>query len=131
MCRDNKGMTLIEVMIALILLAITSLALIQSVLLATNINIINSLRDEAVSVTEQRLNELRSLPFTAGDMLVTSPSVTEASISRHVRSVTCNFTVNKTITQVDVNTRQVTLIVTWPYKGKQYQHGVSTVVRAQ
>ena len=63
--HDKRGMTLIEVMIAVFLLTIVSLALVQSALLVMNTNVINELRDEAVSVTEQRMNQIRNTPFAA------------------------------------------------------------------
>ncbi len=130
--RNERGMTLIEILISLTLLAIVSLALVQSALVAMNANVANELRDEAVSVAEQRINELRNTPFTASDMLVTSPSVTEAPpVMRSVRAVARPYTVNRMISQIDPNNRQVTLTITWPYKGVTYQHSVSTVLRGQ
>ncbi len=130
MFHDNRGMTLIEVMIALMLLAITSLALIQSALVAMNINVTNELRDEAVSVAEQRMNELRNTPFTAADMLVTPPTGVDENITRSIRSnPTFSFTINRMISQVNTDNRQVSLTVIWNYKDRQYRHGVSTVMR--
>ncbi len=130
MCRDNKGMTLIEVMIALMLFMITFMALIQTVVVATNTNVINELRDDAVNVAEQRMNELRNTPFTAPDMQV-GGVVTEPTITRNVRAVTCAFQPYRTVTQVNDNTRQVNLRITWSYRGMNYEHNVSTVMREQ
>jgi prepilin-type N-terminal cleavage/methylation domain-containing protein len=133
--RDERGMTLIEILVSLMLLAIVSLALIQSTLVAVNANVVNELRDEAVSVAEQRINELRNTPFTAADMQVTfplgPPGVTEAPVSRKVRGADRSFTINRMVSQVDPNNRQVTLTVTWSYKSVNYQHGVSTVLGVQ
>ena len=84
--RDERGMTLIEILISLTLLSIVSLALIQSSLVAININVRNELRDEAVSVAEQRMNELRNTLFSAPDMQVNYPGgATEAAVTRKVR----------------------------------------------
>ena len=46
--RDNRGMTLIEVLIAFVLVTITAAALMKTTLLAMNTNVINEMRDEAV-----------------------------------------------------------------------------------
>ena len=123
---DKKGMTLIEVLIALLLLAVTSLAMIQSALVAMNANITNELRDEAVSVAEQRLNELRNTPFANLDTLPP-----ETVITRNIRATVRSFTPTRTIVTVNDFCKQITLTVSLDYKGSTYQHGVSTVVRSQ
>ena len=125
-CRDNRGMTLIEILISLTLLAIVSLALIQSSLLAINTNVKNEMRDEAVSVAEQRLNELRNTPFASLDTL---PA--EAAITRNIRSVSCTYTPTRVITPISSVTKQITLTIEWKYKGVSYTHSTSTVVRSQ
>ncbi len=132
MFHDKRGMTLIEVLMALTLLAITSLALVQASLVAINNNVVNELRDEAVSVAEQRMNELRNTPFTAADMLVTAPTGSDETVTRDIRAFSqFPFTVNRVIQQINTNTdiRQVTLKVTWSYRNVNYEHGVSTVMR--
>lgn len=134
--RDERGMTLIEIMISMMLLAIVSMALIQSTLVAMNANVVNELRDEAVSQAERRMNELRNMPFLAADMQVTDPSlplgVAELpAVTRKIRAANRSFTINRRISQIDPNNRQVTLTVTWIDKGVNYQHVVSTVLRLQ
>ncbi len=59
---NKRGMTLIEVMIALMILMVVSMALLQTALLGMKENLRNAIRDEAVNVAEQRMNELRSTP---------------------------------------------------------------------
>ena len=127
-CRDNRGMTLIEVLISLMLLAIVSLALIQSALLAINTNVKNEMRDEAVSVAEQRLNELKNTPFASLDLLPP-----ETAITRKIRSVSCTYVPTRLITNIDTaaTTKQITVYVNWTYKGVPYQHSTSTVMRSK
>jgi prepilin-type N-terminal cleavage/methylation domain-containing protein len=132
-CHDNRGMTLIEILISLTLVSIVSVALIQSALVAMNVNVVNELRDEAVSVAEQRMNELRNTPFPIPNetnaLTVTFPgSVTEAPVTRNFRAFACQYTIIRTVSQIDPNNRQVTLKVTWSYKRVQYEHSVSTVL---
>lgn len=133
MKRDNRGMTLIEILIALTILTIVSVALLQSALLAMSTNVQNELRDEAVRVVEQRMNELRNRPFTASDMLATSPSfITEPAVTRNIRAVARSYTIKREISDIvynNITSKQVTLTVTWSYKNQQYQHSVSTVLR--
>jgi prepilin-type N-terminal cleavage/methylation domain-containing protein len=130
--RAERGMTLIEILISLTLLSIVSLALIQAALVAINVNVRNELRDEAVSVAEKRLNELRNTPFSDPAMQVNSPGgATDSTVTRNIRSAAILFTIKRVITQVttDNHNRQVTLTVTWSYKGVTApSHTVSTVL---
>ncbi len=130
--RDERGMTLIEVLMALMLLAIVSLALIQSSLVAMKTNVINELRDEGVRVAEERMNKLRITPFNdpSHDMDVTYPGSVTDSVTRRIRAVDRQYTISKIVSKVDDNNRQVTLKVTWSYGTMNYQHVVSTIVRA-
>jgi type II secretory pathway pseudopilin PulG len=142
--RDNRGMTLIEILISFVLVAVTSLALIQSSLVAMKTNFINELRNEAVKVAEQRMNELRNTPFPLSpDPLnpltaTTPPGATDAVVTRNIRGTSCDFTPLRTVTDVDVdpvtgqvNLKQIYLTIQWKYKNVNYEHSVSTVVRRQ
>ena len=60
---NKKGVTLIEMMIALVILLVVSLALMQTAIIGISMNVQNALRDEAVNVAEMRMNQLRSMPF--------------------------------------------------------------------
>ena len=140
---DNRGITLIEILISFVLVTVTSLALIQSALVAMNTNVINELRNEAVKVAEQRMNDLRSESFTAS---FTSPDLVQTggqlkkdpAVTRNIRATSCDFTPWRTVTDIDVdpatgqaNLKQIYLTIRWTYKNVNYQHSVSTVVRRQ
>lgn len=57
---DNKGMSLVEVMVALVILLFVSLAMMQTALVSIESNMRNVLRDEAVSIAEMRMNDAKS-----------------------------------------------------------------------
>src|SRR5512142_49616 len=93
---NNKGMSLIEVMIALLILAIVSLALMQTALLGMKENLRNAIRDEAVNVADQRMNELRETQYD--DLLASS--ATETTISRNFRASSVDFRPSRSVTLV-------------------------------
>jgi type IV pilus assembly protein PilV len=79
---QNKGFTLIEVLIAVVILMIGLLGLLHTVTIAVENNIANSLREEAVRIAGQRMNGglvdtadtfHEGLRNTAFDNLVTDP----------------------------------------------------------
>ncbi len=129
---NKKGVTLIEMMIALVILLIVSLALMQTAMLGISTNVQNALRDEAVNVAEMRMNQLTSLPFTA---TVThtelTSSGTETVIPRSFRGFSMDYTPTRTITDINTNSKQITISVAWSYKGRLYTHGITTIMRKQ
>ncbi len=121
---NNKGTSLIEILISIVLTAIVFTGLVQSSILVTDQNVGNLMRDEAVSVAEDQMSQARSMPFAA---LVTGPTVT---VTRDFRGVTgFELYTLMTVSLIDTNIRMVTIDVTWNRKGITYNHNISTVVR--
>ena len=132
MRRNEHGMTLLEVMIALTLTSVTALALTQSALLAMKTNLRNELRAEALGVAEQRMSELRNTPFSAAsanDLTATAGLVTEPSVTRMVRAGVYSFTPSRQVSDVDGNSKQVAIAITWTFAGVDYRHSVATLLR--
>jgi type IV pilus assembly protein PilV len=124
--RNKKGFTLVEVMIALVVVLLVFLALMQTALVGIDSNMINILRDEAVSIAEMRMNEARNQPF---DSLVTTPPET---VSRNFRNITnFSYTVTRTVTDLNADNKQVNITVTWEWKGNPYTHSITSILRRQ
>jgi type II secretory pathway pseudopilin PulG len=135
--HSKNGMTLIEVLLALVILMIVSLAVMQTALVAMNANLQNSLRDEAVNIVDMRVNELRSAAtgtqFDGGDLATPSnPTITnETPISRSFRAFSVNYTPTRTVSSINTDTKQVTMSVAWLFRGRNYTHSVTTIMRRQ
>lgn len=128
--RNRKGMTLIEIMISIMILAIVSLALMQTALLGMRENLKNAMRTEAMNVLDQRLNELRNTNFNHTDLALAS-NVTETAISRRFRAFSVTYQPVRTVQLVgaDTTTKQVTLSVSWLYSGQTTTYSVTTIMR--
>ena len=63
--QNNEGVSLVEVMIALVVMLLVFFALMQTALVGIDANTQNSLRSAAVNIAEIRMNEVRNTPFTA------------------------------------------------------------------
>ena len=61
--RNKKGVTLVEVMIALVILLVVFMGLIQASLLSIENNATTALRDEAVRLASDTVTALRTSPF--------------------------------------------------------------------
>jgi len=139
--RLNKGLTLIETLIALVVTLVLFMALMQSALLSIGINTGNVLRDEAVRIAEERMTELRNLPFNHADLVQTGGFVDEGDILRNVRNIQ-NHPFNQQRRIIDLpagspTAKQVEMLITWEWKektvasGNPYTHSISTIVRRQ
>jgi len=129
--KNKKGLTLIEVMISLIVLLLVFLALLQTALVSINSNMVNVLRDEAVNVAEEQMNVARNTPF---DNLLAG--VTDVSPPpRSLRNVAETYTTTRTVTNINSETKQVIINVTWDWKdrtagnGNPYTHTISAMLR--
>jgi len=128
---NKKGVTLIEMMISLVLLLITSLALMKISLLGTSTNVENQLRSEAVRIVDMRMNQLRSLPFadtfTHADLVATGGAA-EAVVSRNFRGFSMDFSPTRAIVDINPELKQISVSVTWSYKGRTIEHGIVSIL---
>ena len=61
---NKKGFTLVEVMIAMVVLLLVFLALMQTALVSIDSNMKNNLRDEAANIAAMRMEQARNLQYT-------------------------------------------------------------------
>ena len=130
--RNNRGLTLIEVLVSLVIVFIVFIGISGSGLLVLEENIRNSLRDEAVSVAEMDVQEARNLPFAS---LVSDNAVRTVTPARKVRGFDADYTVQRTVTDLDGSTKQLAVTVRWTRyhqstrQLRSYSHQVATIVR--
>ena len=129
--KNKKGMTLIEVLIAILITFIVFLGLSGSGIFVLNENIKNSLRDEAVSVAGMEMEHARNISF---DNLYYAPGTQAVdNVERQIRGLTVNYGVTRTVTVLDLNNLQVSINVTWTRtennQMKSYSDNIATIVR--
>jgi len=117
-------MSLIEVMIAIVLLMIVSLALMQTSLVGYQANLQNSLRDEATRVADQEMGRQRDRLY---DDIATSETTTV--ITGRIRGARVDYTVTTIPKEIAAaNSKQITVVVQWNYRGRGYNHSATTLV---
>lgn len=128
---DKKGVSLVEMMIALVILLLVFLALMQTALLSINANMNNLLRDEAVSIAEQHMIFIRNMPFdnvTATTGFVADPRA-EINDTRTFRSFSITFSPVRQVTNQGIDNKQVDITVSWTWKGETFTHSINAVLR--
>ncbi len=124
--QNNKGVTLIEVLIALVVLLIVFMGLIQASILSIEHNLRNEIREEAVRIATDNLTTARSASF---DSVIDSGPDT---ITRNIRNISnFPFTVTRTVTDLNTDNKQVSIRVTYKYRDETYNYDLITTVRRQ
>lgn len=137
---NKKGMSLVEVMVALVILLFVSLALMQTALVSIEANMTNLLRDEAVALAGMRINQARNTNYAD---LQTDPNCAARAedadcatlegdaaclVSRSVRNVDLDFWNRTTVTAIGDN-KQVNIDIRWCWKNKVNKHKADTIIR--
>lgn len=124
---NQKGVTLVEVMISLVILLIVFMGLIQASLVSINTNMHTAVRDGATSIASEYMSRAKATPIdtlatpaTAGCGATISPLNLNGVINRQVRNVLQPFTVATTgcFTDAGLLSAQVTVTVTYTYPGE-------------
>lgn len=123
--KNEKGLTLVEVLIALVLMLLVSLALMQTALLSIESNMTNALRDEAVNVAEEQMNEAKNTSFAS--LLVGASSETVLKDIRNKSDFP--YSVDTRVSDINTDNKKVEIDVTWNWKNTPYTHSISTIVR--
>jgi len=131
--KNERGLSLLEMLVALSILFIVFLGLLEAGLLVFDFNITNALRDEGVRVTEMEMAEVRNTLFAA----LPVGSTTRPAVSRQVRGLTVNFSPTWNVTALNADNLQVVINVAWQRSAwtpsgralRNFSHQVTTIVR--
>ncbi len=118
--NDNGGFTLVEVLIAILIMMVGMIGVLQSLNVAMEHNLRNQMRDQGVHVGEMVLNEMRGQDFDAA-------FTNETTIPMNIRGIPSRYTVERDVTELGADTKQYDVTVKWTYKGRPFQNKVVTV----
>ncbi len=119
--QGNKGFTLIEVLVASLMLTISMLGALDVIVLSMQQNLNNLSRDESVRIAEQKMNELRNSSFAS---LSSGSSVVKRSLKKFVK----DFNVVWTVSTLTANSVAVEVAVGWSTRGRVYSHTITSII---
>ena len=120
--RNDNGFTLIEFMVAVLILMVGLLGLLQTVNMSISNNMVTQLRNEGVVAADQELGRQIAKGYD-------NVSTGHASyvLSRKVFNGYRNYSVVRDGAEFS-NSRQVKITVSWKYKNTPYSHDASSVI---
>lgn len=116
---SSKGFTLLEVLVAMIIMLVGLLGLLQAIIVASESNAKNLLRDEVVQLSDNYMNSLKSRSFYNS-----TTSYPVMNIKSKVRGGNVNYAVTMASTPLGENTRKVSVSVDWRYKEVNYNNEI-------
>jgi len=122
---DNRGFTLVEIMIALVITLIISMGLMQTTLLGIDSNMVNLLREEAISIAGTDISQANNEAYPP----INTPP---APVLRNFRRINgFQYITNRNVTGLPAGgcNSQVDVTVTWTWKGQPYNYTTSSLVR--
>lgn len=121
---NNSGFTLIEFLIAIVILMVGMLGLLQTVNYAILNNMTNQLRQEALLLGDEKINIEKATPFN----VIPAAGFVSYSTSRMVNGAFHMYSVAQTNSSLTPQSKNIDMQVAWRYKGQRYVHSISSVV---
>lgn len=125
---SRKGFTLIEVLVALVILSVAMLGVLDAMAIAMQQNVELYCRDEAVRIAEQDMNQVRNTKF---DDLGNS----DYSVTRTYKQFQKTFNVKRTLTKYTedvslgtVRSYSVQVQVSYTINGRDRTHNATSIV---
>jgi len=126
MISNNRAFTLIEFLVALVILSVGLLGLLKCIDLAMEKNLDNIYRTEAVMLADDRMMLIRSSSFAS--LATTAANPPKILLERGTRGVFRNYSVQEIVTQSTPNSKEIVINVSWKKKGKSFFHSISSYV---
>jgi type IV pilus assembly protein PilV len=123
MINDRDGFTLVEFLVAIVILMVGLLGLLQTINVAVDQNLGNVFRNEAVIVVDEMMMKKRAKAF---DSLSTGTKF--YIYSTQVRGIPKKFNMTERVDSVTSNSKQLTIEASWTKKNSTYNHSATTVV---
>lgn len=118
---NESGFTLVELLVAMVIMLVGLLGLLHSVNIAMEYNLKNQMRNEVVRVAQDAMNDMRSKAFD-------SVSSTTRTVPSSLRNINRTYSVKRSVLSAGTDvSRKYQVDVKWKYKNISTTHSVMSV----
>lgn len=131
---NNNGFTLVEFLVAIVILMVGLLGMLQGINLAMNKSMENVFRNEGIAVADDLMMAKRNKSFASLSTNYYPPGGAQPAWTtlptgpRFARGVYKNYSVQQIVTLKTPQSKEVIINVAWIYKNKKNEHSVSSFV---
>ena len=126
MIDNQRGFTLVEFLVAIVILMVGMLGMFQAVNVAMDKNLENVFRTEAVMLADDKMMFERSRAFNSVSTTVANPP--KIMEERNVRGIQKKYSTQKIVTQATTKSKEIIINVTWQKRKVHYSHSVSSLI---
>lgn len=119
--HTNRGFSLVEFLIALVILMVGLLGLLASLNLGIRQNVGNKLRNDAIVLADQVMATQRVRPFA-------DISTSHARQQVNAGAGFVNYSVVKDVSNLSGTSKSVAVNISWRERGEKKTHSLSTVI---
>ena len=123
---NKDGFTLIEFMVATVVLMVGLLGMLQAINIAMTRNLESVFRNEATALADERLMLKKASPFLSISTTTANPPSTP--VTRNVRGIFKNYSVQQIVTARSSLSKEIVINVAWRNRGTRYSHSISSAV---
>lgn len=124
--NNRSGFTLLELMVALVILMVGMMALLSATTNAISLNLDNVLRDEAVQIADAKMRLVKGNKAATFSAPFQNLSTTSHETSK-LRSKAIPYTISLSSSSSGDNANLLQVLVSWNYKNRPKQHEFSTL----
>ncbi|HOW54316.1 MAG TPA: type II secretion system protein [Syntrophorhabdaceae bacterium] len=128
LATNKKGFTLIELLVSMLVLSIGMMAILDGLGNYIRINIDNSIRNEAMRISESTLETLRNSRF---DEVQSGTVVINSTEQRKIRNFDITYNVNWVRQNVSTSSVAIQVNVTWTHRGLNHRHDAATIISTE
>ena len=126
MLNNEQGFSLIEFLVATVILMVGMLGMLQAINVALDKNLESVYRNEATVLADDRMMLMRNRSFAS--ISTTSASPAKKLVRRDVRGIFNNYSVQEIVNPTTALSKEIIINVSWRKKNKMYSNSISSVV---
>lgn len=126
-----EGFTLVEFCIATLIMMVGLLGLLKAVNMGLEQNLGTVIRNEAVSVADEQMAQVKKTESTAAGYVVVAQGSTTGSAStleRKIRKGNKTFQIDRRDIGMSTKSKEVMIRVSWTYHNKTLDHRVTSLL---